>query len=450
MARLLLLLLHNLLLPFVLLFMAPAAMRKMRARGGKLSDLWQRFGFFQAKAKAQLAELSARGPVFWVHAASVGEVGVAIRLIRELQKQQPTLGAVLTTTTPTGFAEAEKATAKLGGSVIPLYSALDGWFIVRRFLKVIQPQQLVLVESEVWPNLVSACYSRGIPVSLVNARLSPRSEGRYRKVLPFARSIFSMFSRIYVQEPEDIARWTGLGVPRDQVEQPGSIKFDVKGQSEPVEQVAHFQSLVQSLGWQKDEAILLAASTHAGEEAELARVFLALKDSFPGLRFIVVPRHAERAAVVQEDMRKVGLRSVLRSSVDVAKPKESGCDCLLVDSTGELRAWQYLATAVIVGKSFLAKGGQNPAEAVMAGKPVLFGPHMENFASLVRHLRSRGGALQVGDFYKLEEKLRHLLRHPDFARETAEAGREALQPHDGATKRTAESLLKAVSQSKTL
>jgi len=445
MARLFLLLLHNLLLPGALLFMAPAALRKMKARGGHLSDLWQRFGFFTEVTHEKLRTLRERSSILWLHAASVGEVGMATKLVRELLRVNPDLGIVLTTTTPTGFAEAMKVATKHPGQLVPLYSALDGWFIVRRFIKVIRPSQMVLVESEIWPNVLYACVRRGIPVSIVNARLSPRSEARYQKVKPLAEAVFSMFSRVYVQEPEDISRWATLGVLPENISHPGSIKFDTKGQAEPVAQMAVFAGLLSQLGWPEEASILLAASTHPGEEVEIAKVFLKIKATHPYCRLLVVPRHVERGAVLLEELRATGMSTVRRSTLQLPvdhTSQNATPDCLLVDTTGELRAWQYLATAVVVGKSFLAKGGQNPAEAVMAGKPVFFGPHMENFESLVRHLKSRGGAIQVSTFAKLEEKLLHLLRHTETAEHIAIAGQEALRPHEGATRRIAESLLK--------
>jgi 3-deoxy-D-manno-octulosonic-acid transferase len=180
---------------------------------------------------------------------------------------------------------------------------------------------------------------------------------------------------------------------------------------------------------------LLAASTHDGEEVQLAKVFQKLQARHPRLALLIVPRHVERAAEIVADLQSIGLHAALRSQ-EGARVDEGAC--LLIDTTGELAAWQHLATLVIIGKSFLAEGGQNPAEAVFAGKPVLFGPHMENFTPLVDLLLRHRGAMQVRDFDDLEKQLDNLLKSPgDLARN----GQQALQVHAGATRRTVERVL---------
>ncbi len=418
--------------------MTPAALRKMKARGGKVSDLWSRLGIYDGAQKVAFQSLHQQGEVIWMHAVSVGEVGIAAKLIRELLQQRPALSVVLSTTTPTGYAQAGKLAEEMGSAVLPIYNPLDGWFTVRRCLHAIQPQQLVLVEAEVWPNLVFAAKQQGIPVTLVNARLSPRSERRYQKVLWLVQPIFSLLNRVMVQEPEDVSRWQTLGLKSERITCTGSIKFDMAGDREPLEQVAQFRRLLSGIGCGEQRPVLLAASTHAGEEVELAKVFLQLKKEVPDLFFIVVPRHVERAVEIETDLRNLDLKVVRRSvsGGDSATP-----EVLMVDTTGELRAWQHLATVVVVGKSFLATGGQNPAEAVMAGKPVVFGPHMENFAALVRILLSKQGAVQVADFIELQERLLNLFQHPAEATRLALSGQGALQAHEGATQRTASELL---------
>ena len=436
MAKFLVLLLHNLLFPFALLFMAPAALRKMKARGGKISGLWQRFGFFNREQKAKIAEFQRHGQIIWIHAVSVGEVGIAAKFIHELLKQRPESRIVLTTTTPTGLAQAEELAKSTAHHVLPLYSALDGWFIVRRFLRLIRPQQLIFVESEVWPNLVFACTRKRIPTALINARLSPRSERRYHKVLPVARAIFSMLDRAYVQEKEDVARWAKLGVNPAGIECTGSIKYDTGNHAEPVEQIAQFRELLATLNWQSEDPILLVASTHAGEEREMGKVFRELLLKTPNLRLMVAPRHVERSYEVEQDLQFNGLNVVRRRALELNKNVAGSCNVLLIDTTGELKNWQYLATIVIIGKSFLTVGGQNPAEAVVAGKPVVFGPHMENFEALLRLLMGKGGAVQVENFEALQTSLAHLLEHPEEAQKIAKAGREALAVHEGATVRT--------------
>lgn len=414
--------------------MAPGALKKMKARGGSARDLWQRLGFFKEAQHRQLQQMRRQGNVLWMHAASVGEVGIAVKLIQQMLKDRPSSQFVLTTTTPTGFAQAAAMKEVQTGIVLPLYSALDGWLMVRRFLNAIQPRQLILVEAEVWPNLTHACQSRGVPVYLVNARLSPRSERRFRKALPFTRAIFSMLDHVMVQEPQDVARWQSLGIQSSRITCTGSIKFDPGGQSRPEAQILKFRQLLQNLGWSEHEPVMLLASTHAGEEVALAQMYGRLVKDFPRLHLVAVPRHVERAEEINDALKAEGF-NVVRRSEEVAQAGNK-VDVLLVDTTGELGAWQHLATVVVVGKSFLAKGGQNPAEAIMAGKPVLFGPHMANFEALVDQLLKHGGAVQSTDLTALEQNLRVLLGDPEQAQMLANAGWRALAPHEGATAKT--------------
>ncbi|RBP46336.1 3-deoxy-D-manno-octulosonic-acid transferase [Roseimicrobium gellanilyticum] len=423
--------------------MAPKAWKKMKARGGKSADLWQRFGYFSAEQEQRLHDFRASGEVWWIHAVSVGESGIAMKLIRELRKRRPDLGFFVTTTTPTGLRQFEDFAVKCDGRVIPMYSALDGWFTVRRFLNLVQPAQLVLVEAEVWPNLVLACHVRGIPVSLVNARLSPRSERRFRKMRFMVETIYELLDHVGVQEAEDPQRFaSALGIRPECIVHTGSIKFDTAGEKEPVEQVAAFRALLSGMGIVAERPILLAASTHPGEELALAKMYQRLRKEVPGVYYVVVPRHAERGGEITKELEGVGLQARLRSTLGGdATVSSGGGDLLVVDSTGELRAWQYLASVVVIGKSFLGIGGQNPAEAIVAAKPVVFGPHMENFSALKDLLLQHQGALEVADIDASESVIRSLLKSPAKGQQLAQAGRKALLPHAGATERTASLLL---------
>jgi 3-deoxy-D-manno-octulosonic-acid transferase len=447
MLRAIVLLIYNLLLPLGLIAMAPGAWKKMRQRGGKPSDLWQRLGFFNEEQASEIRALQSGDGVLWIHAVSVGEVGIASKLVRELLRQRPGLRFVLTSTTPTGCALAIKLGEELSGAVLPIYSPVDGWTTVRRFLRIIRPVRLVLVEAEVWPNLVFAATQRVIPVTLVNARLSARSERRFRSLRVLVRPIFAMLECVCVQEPEDTARFAiTFGLPAAKLACTGSIKFDMSSESDPSAQVTQFRALLTHLGWQSTDPVLLAASTHPGEELEVARVFSTLKKAVPSLRLILVPRHVERSDKIAEELSSHGFTTLRRSRLSLTNHEIQNTQhesILLVDSTGELRAWQHLATMVVIGKSFLATGGQNPAEAVMAGKPVVFGPHMENFEALVRILLAKQGAVQVQDFTELQRSLQRLLQDAPASERLAHAGRDALRAHEGSTRRTAEMLLSA-------
>lgn len=430
--------LYNLLLPVGFVCMLPGAIVKMRRRNGKWRDLAQRFGVFNDEIKATIAALPQERRL-WVHAVSVGEVNVAQKLMTRLLQADAGVGIVLSTTTPTGHALAAEFAAKHPGRVVTIFSPVDLPGIGRRLLKIIAPKQLVLVEAEVWPNLTAAARRRGVPVSLVNARLSPRSARRYLKFRWFIRPIFRLLKQVLVQEQEDIAKWQSLGVDPSCIHLTGSIKYDPAGAAVSEAKVEDLRGVLARSGVLLTQPVLLAASTHAGEEIEIARVFQKLRESVPNLVLLIVPRHVERRAEIVAALQTLGLRPALRSNA--ASLVEPGAPCLIIDTTGELAAWQHLATVVVIGKSFLAEGGQNPAEAALARKPVLFGPHMENFTPLVDLLLKHEGARQVAGFEKLTTACGELLTDTRAAERMAINGNAALVVHQGATLRTVGRLL---------
>lgn len=440
MSRLFTLLIYNLLLPPGLLLMLPGALRKMRARGGRWSDMAERFGVLPLAKRAAIAALRCGSDRLWIHAVSVGEVGIATKLITRLLKDAPQTGIVLTTTTPTGHAMAEEFAVRQSGRVVVLYSPVDLPFVGARFLDLIRPSQIILVEAEVWPNLVSAAGCQGIRVSMVNARLSARSERRFHQLGFLMRPVFAMLDQVLVQEPGDIARFTALGVFKDRLHHTGSIKFDPQGAAADEAQIAHLRTVMHHAGITDAHRVILLASTHNGEEALLARVVQQLAARHSQLALLIVPRHVERADSILTDLRALGMEAMRRSASSFVI-RASSLPVLLIDTTGELRAWQCLASIVIVGKSFLATGGQNPAEAVMARKPVLFGPHMENFEALVDLLLKQGGAVQVPDVAALEKELSTLLADTTRCQRLGDSGHAALRAHEGATAATLKKLV---------
>jgi 3-deoxy-D-manno-octulosonic-acid transferase len=425
------LLLYNLLLPAAMLVLVPANLIKMRRRGGYRGKFRERCGFFSAEVKESLR--AGRGRAWWIHAVSVGEVNVAQKLLTEIRHRDPERPLVLSVTTSTGRAVAER---NIPPGVTVIYSPLDFGWVVRAVLRCIQPERYVLMESELWPNLVRRATLRGIPVILANARLSPRSERRYLKLKPVAVPILSMLRRVLVQDESDVARWAAIGVPAERIRVTGSIKYDLAG-GVNFDRVEEFRALLQSMWDDPLPPVLLAASTHAGEEKALAEVFTALRQEVPRLAFLVAPRHAERRAEVSADLVAGGLRPALRSAWSEAPLHP---DALVIDSTGELRDWQALASVVVIGKSFLAEGGQNPAEAIAAGVPVITGPHMENFAPLMDLLRGADGITEVGSVEELGPVLKEVLGNLEGARAQAARGREALERHRGAAGRAVEEI----------
>jgi len=421
------LLLYNLFFPFVLLFLLPGFIPRMIRRGKYRHKFGQRFGAYSDRVWRRIAGKKW----IWIHAVSVGEVLIAQKIARQMKSAAPALNVILSTTTSTGFA--------LAASSAPdwmevIYNPLDFPSFVRRSLDLIRPSQLILVEAEVWPNLVSQAKKRGIRIALVNARLSPRSERRFRRFRFLTGPVFRLLDAVCVQEPEDVGRWQSLGLDRKKIRLAGSIKFDTAVALDSREQ--EFRDLLAPLGVTPQTPVFLAGSTHPGEEAILGKIFLELRKTIPDLFFIVVPRHVERAPEILAALRSLGLTPLLRTTISPQTPPPQA-DCLLIDTTGELRHWYHLGTAIFVGKSLEAIGGQNPVEAIAAGKAVLFGPHMENFAAVVRILLERQAAIQVRDAAELQRALARLLDDAALRERMAGNARAVLAPHEGATARTA-------------
>jgi 3-deoxy-D-manno-octulosonic-acid transferase len=415
---------YNVLWPIGLIFFLPRYLVKMFRRGGYREKFGQRFGIYEPQLRARLYWKKT----IWLHAVSVGEVIIALKLARQIRAMNADVHFVLTTTTTTGFALANKSAADW---IDIMYSPLDFWPIMRRAFETIRPKKIVLVEAEVWPNLVAEARSRKIPMALVNARLSPRSEKRFRTFRAFVAPIFQMLDAVCVQNPEDVERWKALGVDARRIHHVGSIKYD----PEEVEiDPALPLEILRGFGLEK-RTVVFGGSTHAGEEKVLAEVFRALKRDFVDLLLVLAPRHTERIAEIKRELEGMGFQTALRSQLPAQDPF---LDCLLIDSTGELRHWYGVATVAFIGKSLLASGGQNPAEAILAGKPVLFGPHMENFSALAAGLISRKAAVQISSATELRRAMTQLLANPEEREEMVSNAREVLEAHRGATARTAQ------------
>lgn len=414
---------YNLFWPLGLLIFLPGYCAKMIRRGGYREKFGQRVGIYDDEMRNRLSNQRST----WLHAVSVGEVNIALKLANALRALEPDLHCVLTTTTTTGFALARKSAPPW---IEVMYTPLDYWPIMRRAFSVIRPARIVLVEAEVWPNLAAAAHARRIPLALVNARLSPRSERRYRRFRFFVAPTFRLLDFVCVPERRDVERWAALGVPRNRIHVTGSIKFDTDVQAQ-----SHAVAASVLDAFSPNSLVLLGGSTHRGEEEILANVFLRLRERFPSLRLFIAPRHVERLQEIRAQLGALPLRVMLAS--EAIAEGAADVDCMLLDTTGELQRWYGIATVVFIGKSLSANGGQNPVEPIFAGKPVVFGPHMENFATLAQTLVSNNAAIQVNDIDSLERIVGELLRDSDSRQRLVENAHAALNEHKGGTARTA-------------
>ena len=415
--------LYNLLWPLGLACFLPGYFLKMVRRGGYREKFGQRLGIYDRELRVRLAKQRST----WFHAVSVGEVMIALKLAQQLRTLEPDVHCVLTTTTTTGFALANKNAPPW---IQVLYTPLDFWPVMRRAFSVICPARIILVEAEIWPNLAAEAHARRIPLVLVNARLSPRSERRFRRFRFFVAPTFRLLDLVCVQELEDADRWHRLGVERSRIWHTGSIKYDPAD----IDSNADVQG-IDHLAVKPEPPVLFGGSTHRGEEELLGKVFLRLRQKFPSLCLFIAPRHVERVREIRAQLQALSLQVGLVS--EAASHSETNPDCVLLDRTGELQRWYGIATVVFVGKSLTAQGGQNPVEPIIVGKPVIFGPHMENFATLAKTLVSKDGAIQVSDVDSLEQALGKLLRDGQARQRLVQNAREVLNQHRGATARAA-------------
>ncbi len=445
MPRPLVILLYNLLLPVFLLAGLPSFLLKGLRRGGLARNFRQRLGFFSPET---IARFTGKKPV-WIHAVSVGEIFLALKIIEAIRQADPTRHLVLSTTTTTGYRVAAEAESE---NLTVIHNPIDLPFVTARVIRLLDPSRLVLVEAEIWPNLVGQLQRRGTPVVLVNARLSPRSERRYQKVKGLIAPIFSLLDGVTVPFEADQSRWAGLGVPRERIVVTGSVKFDNAGHgSTAATQQQALARWLTDTGMPEERRILLAGSTHDGEEKLLALLSQRLRAEVPELALVIVPRHAERGPEIASQLRELGFDPVLRveSKRVVRETKEGAIPpaaasrgrIWIANTTGELRAWFPLAELVVIGKSFCSEGGQNPVEPILCGKPVVVGPHMENFRDVVLDLLAVEGIAQVNDAEALPTTLLSLLRQPELGSAMARRGAAAMARHEGAASRNAAFLL---------
>lgn len=422
--------LYNILFTIFLALSAPYYFMRLVRRGNWRAGFFQRFGLYDGKIKQALTNRF----VIWMHAVSVGEVNVCTQLIKALEPRLPGVKIVVSTTTTTGMSELKR---KLPSRITKIYYPIDRLRYVQRALNVIGPDAIVLVEAEVWPNFISQAKKRGIPIFLVNARLSERSYRGYRRLKFFFRPLFAAFAGVGAQNEADATRLRELGCRPEAIHVVGNIKFDAA-----VLEEHHFLDvpiMLRQLGVGPEARIIVSGSTHAGEEAIMAEVFLRLRKRFPDLFLVIVPRHFERGKQVGRELVARGLRFVFRSEITSKTRFSPGqLDCLLVNTTGELRRFYEYATVIFVGKSLTAEGGQNPIEPGALGKPIIFGPNMQNFAQIARSFVERGGAVQVKDAAELEAALATLLSDEARRVEMGRIARLVVRENQGAVDRTAE------------
>jgi 3-deoxy-D-manno-octulosonic-acid transferase len=427
---------YNILFTVFFWLSSPYYFWRMWRRGNWLSGFMERFGIYETKLKQAITNRD----ILWLHAVSVGEVNICTQLIRELEPRMPNLKIVVSTTTTTGMGELQK---KLPSHISKIYYPIDRRKYVSRALGSIHPKAIVLVEGEIWPNFIWRANERNTPLFLVNARLSDRSYRGYKRFGGLFKPLFASFTGVGAQNEADAVKLRELGCRPEAINIVGSLKFDATKIDE--RRLLDVSRMLRQLGVPEGARLLVAGSTHAGEEAILAEQFLRLRQRFPDIFLVLVPRHFERGKEVGRELTERGVKFIYRSEVSIKMQLKPGeVDCLLVNSTGELRYFYEHASVVFVGKSLTAEGGQNPIEPGTLGKAMVFGPNMQNFAEVVRNLLAQGGAVQVRDATELEKVLGELLADPARCEQLGRQAQKVVRQNLGAIGRTVEMIVKHI------
>ncbi|KJJ86036.1 3-deoxy-D-manno-octulosonic-acid transferase [Candidatus Omnitrophus magneticus] len=363
---------------------------------GKLhKDFRERFTVPSEKFKGIISPL-------WIHAVSVGEVVIAVKITRELKKILPNKKIIISTTTLTGNKLAREQGSGLFDAIF--YFPIDLSCIVKNFIRVIKPAVFLIIETELWPNIISEMKRAHVPVILVNGRLSAKSFRNYKRVRFFIKKILQNVELFLMQGDVDAERIITLGACREKVKVYGSIKFDEYSFSDSKKYTKRFFS------FREDDNVIIAGSTHAPEEEYILDIYLKLKSKYSNLKLVIVPRHIERISSIEKLIRAKSFLCKKFSDILAGRGKNSThADIILIDTIGHLRALYNTATIVFVGGSLVKKGGQNPLEPAGLGKPIVFGPHMYNFSSITKILLETKSALMVKDKDDLLKEIDTLL-----------------------------------------
>lgn len=411
----------------------PRYLWRMYRRGGYARGFVQRFGVYHDEVVTKLADR----PRIWVHAVSVGEIFIALRFIEVYRRTHGGVAFVLTTNTSTGHRIAE---ARLHADDVLLYFPLDLPCFVKRVLNRVRPLALVLTECELWPNLVHIADQRNIPIALLNGRMSDRSYRGYRICPRLFRNLLRRFSLVLVQGGQDAARFGYLGARPERTHVFGTAKYDVA--SRDTSKAALMREILNTAGFPADAPVLVGGSTWPGEERALLEIYGRLQATVPALKLVLVPRHFERAAEVAKELQALDVRYARRSRLEPGTRGREPVDVLLVDSTGELVGVYAHAAVIFVGKSLLGRGGQNIIEPALFGKPVLFGPHMENFPVVARNFLEADAAIQVSCQAELEARIGELLADPAAAKALGERAAACVAAQRGCVKRSVDEVRK--------
>jgi 3-deoxy-D-manno-octulosonic-acid transferase len=365
----------------------------------------------------------------WIHAVSVGEALAARALVADLKARYPRLRLFLSTTTIAGQQVARRSVQHVDAV---FYFPFDFAFIVRRTLDLVNPRMFVMMETEIWPNLLRACRKRGVKTVMINGRISSRSYPRYRLARPFFRRVLANVDCFCMQSEESARRLIDLGADRTRVTVTGSLKFDALEM--PASTPHARPRLLRFFRMSPSRPVIVAGSTFRGEESAVLRALARVKKTMPAAVAILAPRQPERFPEAERLARDAGFATIRRSELPIdAEPR---ADVIVLDSIGELAQLYQLATVVFVGGSLVDHGGHNILEPAVVGKPIVFGPHMQNFKEIAELFIANGAAVCVQSDRELDDELLELLTDPVRRARMGAAARALVEANRGAKEKT--------------
>lgn len=411
---------YNLLLLTLLPVFLPYFIIKILSTGENRDSLRERFGFL---GKEKIRGLQGK-PSIWLHAVSVGELNAAIPLINRLKEKYPELKMIVSTVTVTGY---NNATKKIPAADLIFFFPFDFSWVVKKIVKLLKPKIFILIETEIWPNVLRSLRENGIPTILSNGRISSTSYKRYKTFRFFFKSVLKGFSIFSMQSDRDSKRIVSLGADEEKVVTSGNIKFDQDILTVNSKDLGNLQKCLHFSGKEK---IFVAGSTHKGEEEIILKVFESLKESFPGIKLLLVPRRPERFNEVEDLVKERGFSITRKTLLDGGA--EGSFEVVLIDTMGELRMIYGLGTVIFVGGSLVEKGGQNLLEPASYKKPVFFGPHVDNFTSIAKALQEGGGGIQVRNGDELLSQAKRFLSNPSLLEDAGNSAWKVLNEGRGA------------------
>ncbi|MDH5190006.1 MAG: lipid IV(A) 3-deoxy-D-manno-octulosonic acid transferase [Gammaproteobacteria bacterium] len=401
---------------FLLYLLTPLFLLRLLWRGIKAPAYWQRwserFGFS--------TPVFSEKPI-WIHAVSVGEVRAAIPLIKSLRATYPSIPVLVTTTTPTGSAQVKQV---LGEQTQHVYMPFDLPGVIKRFLANVRPRIVVIMETEIWPNLFHYCKQDSVPVVLANARMSKKSAAGYARLSGFVRNVLGDLAFVAAQHDVDATRLIKLGLSPERVQVTGSIKFDIHL---PENLDAGVKELKRQLG--ENRPVWIAASTHSGEDEQILNAFNLVRQTIPDCLLIIVPRHPERFEQVTSLCKHYGFNVVRRSE---RKACDNTTEIFIGDTMGEMLLFYSVSDVAFIGGSLIEHGGQNPLEASAVGLPVLFGPYTFNFSEIIKLLTEAGAGSEIGSEQELAYGVVRYLKDNELRQKLGSKGKEVVEQNRGA------------------